>query len=680
MTHPEAQQRIAELTDQINRHNYLYYQLAKPAIPDYDFDMLLEELTALENQFPDLRLPDSPTLRVGGAITKEFATIRHRYPMLSLGNTYSEEELRDFDLRIRKILTDSPEYVCELKFDGLSISLIYENGLLMHAVTRGDGIQGDDVTENVKTIRTIPLRLQGDFPSGIEVRGEIIMLKKGFEKFNEERMAKGETPFANPRNAAAGSLKMQDSAEVARRPLDNFSYFLLGENLPFKTHFESINALKNWGFHISEYTQLCPSMDDVLAFIRKTGEKRHQLPFDIDGIVIKVNSLAQQQQLGYTAKSPRWAIAYKYKAEQAATKLLSIDYQVGRTGAVTPVANLEPVRLSGTTVKRASLHNADIIEKLDVRIGDTVLVEKGGEIIPKIVGVDLSKRDLFASAVVFISHCPECGALLERAEGEAAHYCPNEDNCPPQIRGKLEHFISRKAMNIESLGEGKVEVLYNNGLVRNIADFYQLTFDKLLGLEKTIEASGTKKEKTISFRERSVQNILSGIEASKSIPFEKVFFALGIRYVGETVAKKLVNHFKTMDNLLKASKEELLEVEEIGEKIAGQLEAYFKVDKHLQTIEKLRAAGVQLEQNTDASEKLSEKLQGKTFVVSGIFSRSRDEIKELIEAHGGKNVGSISKNTSYVLAGEKMGPEKLKKATQLGIPVLSEEDFNNLLV
>ncbi len=679
MNRDEATLRIRLLTDDINHHNYLYYVMAQPEITDYDFDMLLEELNRLEKDFPDLALPDSPTQRVGGQVTREFRSVVHTYPMLSLGNTYSESELSDFDGRIRKTIDEQFEYICELKFDGVSISLTYQDGLLVQAVTRGDGVQGDDVTANVRTIRSIPLKLRGSgYPSQFEVRGEIIMPRKGFDAFNEERIEIGEAPFANPRNATAGSLKMQDSAEVAKRPLDNFVYSLLGENLSLRSHLESLKALNSWGFKTSEHTRLCSSLDDVVAFINETGLIRSNLPYDIDGIVIKVNLVAQQQLLGFTAKSPRWAISYKFKAEQVVTKLLSIDYQVGRTGAVTPVANLRPVQLAGTVVKRASLHNADIIEKLDVRPGDQVFVEKGGEIIPKIIGVDYSKRDLFSEPVAFITNCPECDTRLERIEGEAVWYCPNEDNCPPQIKGKLEHFISRKAMNIDSLGEGKVEMLFDNGLVKNVADLYDLTYEMLFGLEKVIGGVEGKKGKKLSFKEKTAENILQGIERSKSVPFERVLYAIGIRYVGETVAKKLARHYKNMDSLSNAGLEELITVEEIGDKIAGSIVAYFSEPKHLEMIARLKEAGVMMEQPETAN--LSDKLSGRVFVVSGVFSRfSRDQIKLLIEVHGGKNAGSVSKNTDYLLAGEKMGPEKRKKAEQLSVAIITEEEFIGMI-
>jgi len=544
MNREEAKKRIGQLTEEINIHNHKYYDLSMPVITDYEFDRLMDELIQLEKEYPEFVDPDSPSQRVGGGITKEFRQVRHNYPMLSLANTYSEEEVRDFEDRIHKLLGEETEYICELKFDGVAIGLTYRDGLLIQAVTRGDGIQGDDVTTNVRTIHSIPLKLKGnDYPSLFEIRGEILLPRKSFEDINRKRIEEEEEPFANPRNAASGSLKMQDSREVARRHLDCYLYYLPGDP-PFATHYECLMAARKWGFNISKYMVKCKSIDEIFNFINTMNESRHELPFDIDGIVIKVNSLLQQKDLGNTAKSPRWAIAYKFKAERVLTKLLSIDYQVGRTGAVTPVANLQPVLLAGTVVKRASLHNADIIASLDVRIGDLVYVEKGGEIIPKIIGVDLGQRPASVEPVVFIKNCPECGTHLLRNEGEAAHYCPNEAGCPPQIKGKLEYFISRKAMNIDSLGEGKIGILYDHKLVDNVADLYDLRKDQLLGLDKVYEATENKKEKKISFREKTVENILKGIEKSKGAGFERVLYAIGIRYVGETVAKKTGGSFR----------------------------------------------------------------------------------------------------------------------------------------
>jgi DNA ligase (NAD+) len=680
MNREEARQRIGQLTYEINLHNYNYYDLSMPTITDYEFDRLLEELILLEKEFPEFADPASPSQRVGGGITKEFRQVRHTSPMLSLGNTYSEEEVRDFEVRIHKLLGQEIEYICELKFDGVAIGLTYRDGVLVQAVTRGDGVQGDDVTTNVRTIHSIPLRLQGDnYPSLLEIRGEIILPRKSFENINRKRLEEEEEPFANPRNAASGSLKMQDSKEVARRRLDCYLYYLPG-NLPFSTHYECLMAAKKWGFNISKYMVKCRNIDEIFSFINTMNESRHELPFDIDGIVIKVNSLQQQKELGYTAKSPRWAIAYKFKAERVLTKLLSIAYQVGRTGAVTPVANLQPVLLAGTMVKRATLHNADIIASLDVRIGDIVYVEKGGEIIPKIIGVDLDQRLASAEPVIFASTCPECETPLLRSEGEAAHYCPNEAGCPPQIKGKLEHFISRKAMNIDSLGEGKIGILFDNKLVANIADLYDLRADQLLGLEKVYEATANKKEKKISFRDKTVENIMNGIERSKETGFERVLYAIGIRFVGETVAKKLAAHFGSIDSIMRATFEELKEAEEIGEKIAGSILEFFKEPKNQEIIRRLKEKGLHFEIREEEKKRKSDKLKGMTFVVSGTFEKfSRDEIKKEIEAHGGKNAGSISSKTTFVIAGENIGPEKRKKAASLAVPVISEAEFLRMI-
>ena len=677
MENTEAKQRIAELSDEIRRHNHNYYVLSKPEIGDFEFDMLLAELIRLETEHPEFIEPGSPTQHVGGGITKEFRQVQHKYPMLSLGNTYSEEEIRDFEERIHKLIGDEVEYVCELKFDGVAIGLTYRHGTLVQAVTRGDGVQGDDVTTNIKTIRSIPLKLHGTgFPYEFEIRGEIILPHASFEKINLEREADGDEPFANPRNAASGSIKMQDSAEVAKRHLDGFFYHLLGNDLPFRTHYESLVAAKSWGFKISDFAVRCKTAEDIFEYLETWDAARYDLPFDIDGVVIKVNDIRQQEMLGFTAKSPRWAISYKFKAEQAATRLISVDFQVGRTGAITPVANLQPVQLAGTVVKRASLHNADVIALLDVRVGDMVYVEKGGEIIPKIVGVDLEKRPADALSFSFASTCPECGTALVRTEGEAAWYCPNETSCPPQIKGKLEHFISRKAMNIDSLGEGKIGMLFDNGLVHHCADLYDLTFDRMIGLEKIYESTNDKREKKISFREKTVTNILNGIEASKSVGFDRVLFALGIRFVGETVAKKLASHFITVDKLMAAGIDELTEVEEIGEKIAQSLLDWFSEPVNLELISRLRSAGIRFVMEESQVPLLSNKFTGMTFVVSGVFGNfSRDELKKTIEAHGGKNVGSVSAKTSYLLAGENMGPEKRKKAEKLGVPIISESDF-----
>jgi len=677
MNKENAKKRIEELTEKLREHNYKYYVLSAPEISDYEFDVMLKELEQLEETYPEFKYPDSPTQRVGGEPTKEFKTVTHKYPMLSLGNSYSEEEIKEFDARVRKLVNGEVEYTCEHKYDGVAIGLTYINGRLTAAVTRGDGVQGDDVTNNVKTIKSIPLRLRGDYPEELEVRGEIFMSITGFRELNREREEIGETAFANPRNSASGTLKMQDPAEVAKRPLDCFIYATPTELKNVSTHYESLKYLRTLGLKASTNVAICKTMDEIFEYIRDWDKGRKELDYEIDGVVIKVNSLEQQKLLGATAKSPRWAIAYKFKAERAETTLLSIDYQVGRTGAVTPVANLEPVQLAGTTVKRASLHNEDIIRKLDIRIGDKVYVEKGGEIIPKIIGVNISERKPALQPVLFIKECPECGTPLIRKEGEAAHYCPNEDSCPPQIKGKLEHFISRKAMNIDSLGEGKIEMLFENGLVRNIADLYDLTYEQLFGLEKVIVDNG--KEKKLSFQEKTAKKIIEGIEKSKNIPYQKVLFALGIRYVGETVAKKLAAHFKDIDQLATASSEELIEVDEIGEKIAESVIRWFQKPEHREIIERLRAAGVQLStQGEDKPE--NNLLSGKSFVVSGVFNRhSREDIKALIEKYGGKNASSISSKTDYVLAGENMGPAKKQKAESLDIPIISEEDFEEMI-
>jgi len=670
--------RIKTLVEQLNQHNYNYYVLDNPTISDYDFDKLLEELNHLEKEYPDFIQPDSPTQRVGGEVTKQFATVAHVFPMLSLANTYSIEEIEEFDKRVQNALLQTVEYVCELKYDGVAISLVYENGKLLRAITRGDGVQGDDVTQNVKTIKAIPLKLFGDYPDFLEVRGEVLLTHQAFEKLNAEREDIGEQPFANPRNAASGSLKLQDSSEVAKRGLDCRLYVALGENLPFKTHFESFTKLKEWGFKTPDVLQKCNSIEEIKAFISRWDVEREQLPFDIDGVVIKVNDIFQQQQLGATAKNPRWAIAYKFKAKRALTPLLSVDFQVGRTGVVTPVANLQPVLLAGTVVKRASLHNNDIIQQFDIHENDWLYVEKGGEIIPKIVGVEITKRLSTAKKITFITRCPFCNALLVKKEGESGIYCPNEWGCPPQLKGKLEHFISRKAMNIDSLGEGKIEMLFDNGLVRTSADFYALKPENLLGLEKRI-VNEDGSERIISFREKTVENMLAGIEQSKKIPFERVLFAVGIRYVGETTAKKLARYFKNVDALASASKEELKAVDDVGEQVAESIVLFFNTIENLETIVRLREAGVQFEANAEETQAISHVLDGKTIVVSGVFSIPRDAMKQKIELHGGKNASSISKNTDFVVAGDNMGPEKRKKAEKLGVAILSEGEFEGLL-
>lgn len=660
-------ERINELTDTLNHHNYLYYQQATPEISDYEFDMMLEELTRLEKENPELVRPDSPTQRVGGGITKEFVTVQHKYPMLSLGNTYSKEELADFDARVRKQIGDGFEYVAELKIDGCAIGISYKNGLLNQAITRGDGTQGDDVTTNIKTIRSVPLKLKGEgWPEEFEVRGEVYYPLDVFERINKEREDIGEPALANPRNAAAGTLKMQDSSIVAKRKLDAFLYYLLGEELPYKTHWESLMALKSWGFQVSNHIRLCKNLDEVFDFIAHWETERHNLNFEIDGIVIKINSYQHQRNLGFTAKSPRWAIAYKYKAETASTLLEKITYQVGRTGAITPVANLKPVPLAGTIVKRASLHNADQIEKIGLRVGDTVYVEKGGEIIPKIVGVDLSKRPEQALPVQYISQCPECGTALIRKEGEAQHFCPNEDGCPPQIKGKIEHFAARKAMDIEGLGSETVELLYNSLLIGNIADIYDLKKEQVVRLDRMAD--------------KSAQNLIDGIEASKQVPFERVLFALGIRYVGETVAKKLAYHFKNIEGIEAASYEELNAVNEIGAVIARSLRDWLDSPKHQELLARLKAAGLQFTLSEDKLQPASDKLAGLTIVVSGTFENySRDGIKEVIERNGGKVAGSVSGKTDYIVAGADMGPAKLEKAQKLGVKIISEAEFTAML-
>ena len=674
MNRDEAQARIAELTKALNKHNHLYYVEDQPEISDFEFDQLLEQLLQLENKFPELRSTTSPTQRVGGAVTKEFNAVKHKYPMLSLSNSYSTEEMREFDRRVREglgltnaSLFDTPnvDYVCELKFDGLSIGITYENGQLVRAVTRGDGVQGDDVTTNVKTIRSIPLSLHGTYPSSFEIRGEIFMPRPVFDAINKEREEIGDAPLANPRNAASGSMKIQDSKIVAARKLDCFLYNVLGEEVPFQTHYESLEAAKSWGFKVNQHARKCNGIDEVLAFIDYWDKERFQLDYDTDGIVIKVNDYRQQRALGFTAKSPRWAIAYKFKAEQVSTLLDKITYQVGRTGAITPVANLKPVALGGTTVKRASLHNADIIAKLDVREGDVVYVEKGGEIIPKIVGVDFTKRPEHTEPTVYISHCPECHTALVREQGEAAWFCPNDTGCAPQVKGRIEHFVSRRAMNIDSLGAETIDQLFEANLIRGIADLYDLKVDQLLPLERMAE--------------KSANNLIAGIKASTEVPFERVLFALGIRHVGETTAKKIARKMKSLEALMMADRETLLAIDEVGEIIADSLLAYFSDPSHLAMIERLKAAGLKLETEAQAGS-TSEKFKGLTFVISGVFERhSRDQLKEIIELHGGKNSGSISGKTSYVLAGDNMGPEKLKKAQSLGLKIISESDFEALL-
>lgn len=671
MSPQEAKARIDALTQELKTYNYQYYVLANPAVSDLDFDLKLKELEALEREFPEWADPDSPTQKVGGDITDRFNTVPHRWPMLSLSNTYSEQELRDFDERVRKAIGDEVAYVCELKFDGLSISITYEHGVLKQAVTRGDGTQGDDVTANVKTINSIPnkLRTQG-YPDLFEIRGEIFMHRPAFERLNNERIENGETPYVNPRNFAAGTIKLQDSAAVARRPLDCFLYFLYCDNRNrlFSTHWDSIQAVKQWGFHVSEHSALCGSIDEVLDFIHTWEKKKHHLSYDIDGIVIKVNDYAHQEELSFTAKSPRWAISYKYKAEQTQTQLLSVTYQVGRTGAITPVANLHPVLLAGTTVKRASLHNANEILRLDLHEGDTVYVEKGGEIIPKVTGVNLADRPVGTVPIQFPAECPECGTTLIRKDGEAIHYCPNDSGCPPQIIGRMQHFISRKAMDIEGMGDETIDTFFQKGLLRSIADIYRLADarDQLVTLER--------------FGQKSIDNMMEGIEKSKNKPFEKVLFALGIRYVGETIAKKLVQHFKTIDALASATREEIESVPEIGERIAESLIEYFNQEAHRELIALLRAAGLQFEIAETQTVLASDHLAGKTFVISGVFEKySREELTALIESHGGKMLSGISGKLDYLVAGDKMGPSKLAKAEKLQIPIIGEDDLLAML-
>ena len=659
--------KIEKLKNELRQHNYNYYVLDAPVISDFEFDQKLKELQELEEKHPEYFDPNSPTQRVGGEVVKNFKTVEHKHRMYSLDNSYSKEDIFDWETRIQKILGEVPvEFVCELKYDGVSINLYYDDARLTKAVTRGDGFKGDDVTLNVKTIRSIPLVLKEDLLKSFEIRGEIILPLDGFEKMNRERIEMGEDPYRNPRNTASGSLKLQDSAEVADRPLDCLLYQIVADRLPFKTHFEALDFAVKAGFKVPDTRKLCKNTEEIFDFIEQWDKKRHTLPYETDGIVIKVNDLSQQEELGYTAKSPRWAIAYKFKAEQASTILREITYQVGRTGAITPVANLDPVELAGTIVKRASLHNADQIAKLDVRINDTVFVEKGGEIIPKIVGVDLSLRPEDSVPVKYITHCPDCGTKLVRKEGDAKHYCPNEFGCPKQITGKIIHFISRKAMNIDGLGEETVELLYQNKLIHNYADLYELKESQLIPLERMAE--------------KSAKNIIAGLEASKQIGFEKVLFALGIRYVGETVAKKLAFHYKNIDNLMQASYEDLVNVDEIGEIIARSVIDFFKNPINIEIISRLRSYGLKFAIDESVYENRTEKLKGLNFVVSGVFEKfSRNELKKTIEDNGGKVTGSISKKTSYIIAGENMGPSKKEKAEKLNIPIISEEEFLKML-
>lgn len=661
----QANTRIQELRKVLQKLNNDYYVGHSSTYSDFEYDLLLNELQTLESGFPEFDDENSPSRRVGSDLNREFESFPHRYPMLSLGNTYSKEELAEFDERVRKVLGDKLNYFCELKYDGVAVALTYRNGELFRALTRGDGTRGDDVTHNIRTIRSIPLKLSGSaYPPEFEIRGEVILPTEGFKEMNRKREEMNEAPFANPRNAASGTLKMQNSSLVAQRPLDCLFYYIPGEQLLFQTQSESLEKARLWGFKVPDYNQLAASLEEVFDFIKLWETERDTLPFDIDGVVIKVDSVAMQQELGYTAKTPRWAISYKFKAEQALSRLLSIDFQVGRTGAVTPVANLEAVQLAGTTVKRASLHNADQIKLLDIRIGDRVFVEKGGEIIPKIVGVDHGNRESGSVPFQFITSCPECGTTLVRQEDEAAHYCPNDKGCPPQIKGRIEHFISRKAMDIHA-AEATIDLLYRNGLVRDVAELYSLALDSVQNLER--------------FGAKSALNLIESIQDSRQVPFPRVLYALGIRYVGETVARKLAEAFLSLDNLINAGQEELEEVDEIGERIAQSLQNFFQDEQNLQLIEGLKEAGLQLEMEA-SGETVSDLLAGKTFVISGVFEHhSREELKSIIEQHGGKNSGSISARTNFILAGDNMGPSKYEKAQKLGVPIITEVDFMEML-
>ena len=657
-----VKKQISNLREELRLHNYNYYVLDNATISDYDFDIKLKKLQRIEEEHPQFYDANSPTLRVGGTITKNFNTIRHDYRMYSLSNSYSKEDLEDWETRIKKLVDGEIAYTCELKYDGASISLTYENGKLLRAVTRGDGYQGDEVTTNIKTINSIPLVLKGTYPNRFDIRGEIVLPFEGFNKMNEERIAEGEDPYRNPRNTASGSLKLQDSSEVAKRPLDCLLYHIIGDRLPINTQFESLEKAREWGFKVPAIAKIAKSISEVIKFVDYWDIHRHDLPYETDGVVIKVNSLFQQEELGYTAKAPRWAIAYKFKAEKASTVLKEITYQVGRTGAVTPVANLKPVALAGTIVKRASLHNADQIEKFDIRVDDTVFVEKGGEIIPKIVGVDLEKRTKNSLPTIYITHCPECNTELKRQEGDAKHFCPNIDGCAPQITGRIQHYISRKAMDIDGLGSETVSLLVKNDLIHNYADLYELTVSDILPLDRMAE--------------KSAINLIVGVEASKKIPFERVLFALGIRYVGETVAKKLANHYKSINGLANASEKELINVDEIGEVIAKSVVDFFSLFENNDIINRLKSYGIQLEVSEEELSNQTNKLGGNTFVVSGLFTKvSRNELKQLIEQNGGKLSSSISKKTNFVIAGDKMGPSKRIKAEDLGLAIITEDDF-----
>lgn len=660
------EEQINQLRQELRDHNYNYYVLDNPTISDFDFDIKLKELQALEGAYPEYHDANSPTLRVGGEVTKNFQTVPHAFRMYSLDNSYSKEDLEDWEKRIEKQVDGVVAFTCELKYDGASISLTYENGSLVRAVTRGDGFQGDDVTANIKTIKSVPLKLKGDYPAFFEIRGEIVLPFEGFKKMNEERLALGEEPYRNPRNTASGSLKLQDSSEVSKRPLECLLYSLVGEKLPVHTQFEGLEKASRWGFKVPKAAKIARSLDEVMEFVSYWDIHRHELPYETDGVVVKVNNLQQQEELGYTAKAPRWAMAYKFKAEQVSTKLNEITYQVGRTGAITPVANLVPVELAGTTVKRASLHNADQIAKLDIREQDTVYVEKGGEIIPKIIGVDFTQRPSLSVPTEYVKTCPECDTVLVRQEGDAKHYCPNYEGCPPQIIGRIQHYISRKALDIEGLGGETVALLVMNGLITNYADLYTLTTEQITPLERMAE--------------KSADNLVAGVAASKAIPFERVLFGLGIRYVGETVAKKLAKHYKNIDALANASEVELITVDEIGDRIANSVVSFFSSEENATTLERLKLYGVQLEVSAEKLENQTDILAGKTFVVSGVFERvSRNELKKLIEDNGGKVSSSISAKTAYVVAGSNMGPSKLAKAEKLEVSIISEDDFLQMI-
>lgn len=658
--------RIDQLREELAHHNYQYYVLDQPEISDYDFDKQMEELIRLENEHPEYKDPNSPSVRVGGEVTKDFPTVKHDQPMLSLSNTYSKEELEQWEERIEKILGEKPEYVCELKYDGAAVSLLYENGTLTRAATRGNGEEGDDITPNIKTIRSVPLKLHGTgFPDRFEIRGEVIMYRDGFAQLNRDRVEAGYEPFANPRNSASGTLKLQDSSMVAKRPLDCFLYGLQSENLKAATHSESFEQARAWGFKVPHHEKVAQSISDVMSYINEWDEKRNELNFEIDGVVIKVNHYDHQQKLGYTAKSPRWAMAYKFKAEQVTTRLESITYQVGRTGAITPVANLEPVHIAGTTVKRASLHNADQIEMLDIRLGDVVKVEKGGEIIPKIVGVDFEKRPSDSEPLTYITTCPECETELVRKDGEALHYCPNTYGCPPQVKGRIDHFISRKAMDIDGLGSETVEMLYDADLIDDIADLYDLKYDDVISLDRMAD--------------KSTRNLIEGIQKSTEVPFERVLYALGIRYVGQTVAKKLAKHFKSLENLRRANFEDLIGVDEIGERIANSILDFFAQEVNTDIINRLIAKGLkfEIEEKEATSPAL---LDGKSFVVSGVFEHfGRNDIKAEIEKYGGRVVSAVSGNVDYLLAGDKMGPSKRTKAENLGVEIIDEKTFLQMI-